>query len=78
MTKPRKIPATLEIGRFLHCSRCIRELPGNQSPRDWAQLEVGFTKLGIQIWCKRHEINVLHVDFEGVKHPGSTQISGEK
>ncbi len=26
--------------------------------------EVGFTSLGIQIWCIRHNINVCHIDFE--------------
>ena len=20
---------------------------------------------GLQVWCKRHETNILHVDFEG-------------
>jgi hypothetical protein len=41
------------------------------TPRDYGQYEVGFTKIGIQIWCKRHEINILHIDFEGQKHPAS-------
>ena len=36
-----------------------------QSPREYAQLEFGFTKPGVQVWCKRHEVNVMHIDFEG-------------
>lgn len=57
------------IKRFFHCRKCLDEKPIDQSPRDWAQLEVGFTIAGIQVWCKRHECNVCHVDFQGYKHP---------
>lgn len=67
------ILATNEIKLFLHCARCLAERPENRSPRDWAQLEVGWTELGLQVWCKRHELNVLHVDFEGMKHPANTE-----
>lgn len=67
----RDIPNTLEIGLFFHCQLCLKSLPEEQSPRDWAQLEVGFTPLGIQVWCKRHECNVAHIDFEGQRHPAN-------
>jgi hypothetical protein len=30
-------------------------------------LEVGWTPKGLQVWCKRCERNVLHLDFEGRK-----------
>ena len=43
--------------------------PADVSPREWAQLEIGFTELGLQVWCKRCEVNVVHVDFEGCQHP---------
>lgn len=66
------IPATNEILQFIHCGLCLDSLPKGKSPRSWAQLEVGFTKLGFQVWCKRHEANVMHVDFEGAKHPANT------
>ena len=42
------------------------------SPREYASLEVGFTKEGLQIWCKRHEVNVMHIDFQGQRHPAAT------
>jgi len=67
----RKIPVTNKIVMFLHCKKCIKELPGGQSPRDYAAIEIGWTKLGLQAWCRRHEKNILHVDFEGQKHPAS-------
>jgi hypothetical protein len=25
----------------------------------------------LQIWCKRHESNVAHIDFEGANHPAN-------
>jgi hypothetical protein len=60
------------IVAYLHCKKCLDELPGGQSPRDYAAIEVGWTKWGFQAWCKRHEANMLHVDFEGLTHPACT------
>jgi hypothetical protein len=54
---------------YYHCRRCLKEKPDDISPRDYAQMEVGATRRGIQIWCKRHEVNIAHIDFEGTKHP---------
>lgn len=65
---------TNEIKAFLHCSRCIQEwtekAPGTAgtSPAEYARLSVGWTQRGIQVWCERHDLNVIHVDFEGHKH----------
>jgi hypothetical protein len=61
-----------EIQAFMHCGLCLAELPDNTSPRQWANLEVGWTPAGLQVWCVRHEVNVLHVDFEGQQHPANT------
>lgn len=66
------LPNSNCIVGFLHCGRCLEEKPRNISPRDWAQLEVGWTPQGLQVWCRRHEINVMHVHFEGAKHPART------
>lgn len=67
------IPNTLSIGLYLHCGKCIEELQQDsktrQSPADFARLAVGFTDRGIQIWCNRHECNVMHMDLQGQKHP---------
>ena len=30
-------------------------------------LEAGFTEIGLQIWCKKHKINICHIDFNGNK-----------
>ena len=53
------------ITMFLHCKKCLQEKPPGISPRDYAQLEIGFTHPGFQVWCRRHEVNVIDVDFEG-------------
>ena len=70
----RGCAATNEIVQFLHCGLCVKEKPANISPRDWAKLEVGWTAVGIQIWCCRHECNVAHLDFEGKSHPANLKI----
>lgn len=68
------IPATNEIIQFMHCGLCVKEKPRNVSPREWAQLEIGWTPHGLQVWCRRHETNVCHVDFEGAQHPANMHI----
>lgn len=60
------------IVSYFHCAKCLKEKPADVSPREWVQLEVGFTSHGIQVWCKRHECNVIHMDFQGQKHPAIT------
>lgn len=39
--------------------------------KDWVRYNVGFTEIGLQIWCRRHEVNVAHIDFQGEKHPAN-------
>lgn len=63
-------PTTNEIITFFHCKNCIGDRPKNTSPREWASLEVGWTPHGFQVWCKRCEKNVTHVDFGGAKLAG--------
>lgn len=58
---------TNQIVSFFHCANCMKVKPANKSPREWAMLEVGWTKKGFQVWCKRCEMDVIHVDFEGQK-----------
>ena len=73
----RTIPASYEIAAFFHCGKCLEEKPDDLSPRDWAALEVGWTKLGLQVWCKRHDLNVCHIDFQGQKHPANVGMTGD-
>ena len=55
------------ITQFFHCKKCIEEMPNGVSPKDYARLSVGWTKLGVQVFCVRHDINVVHIDFKGQK-----------
>jgi hypothetical protein len=32
-------------------------------------MDVGFTDWGVQVWCRRHKVNVVHIDFQGQKIP---------
>lgn len=66
------------IQAFMHCGKCLKELPSGTSPREYARLEAGWTEQGFQLWCVRHEVNVMHVDFEGQKHPANTMISSKE
>jgi hypothetical protein len=69
------VPNTREIQAFIHCELCVLEiaagLAGTNSPKAYAQFELGWTPQGFQVWCVRHDCNVLHVDFEGCKHPAN-------
>jgi len=63
-----------KIKAYLHCSLCIEEVRkiGGMSPKDYARTQFGWTKRGIQVWCNRHNCNIIHIDFEGEKHPANT------
>lgn len=67
----REVPETLEIKMFFHCRRCLAERPEGMSPGEYRQLDVGWTDLGIQVWCTRHNCNIVHIDFEGMTHPAA-------
>ena len=51
----REIPVTNEILAYFQCKLCTQELPEGQSPSEWTRFNVGWTKLGLQVWCTRHE-----------------------
>lgn len=74
----RDIPNTNEIVSYLHCSLCLRDFKNNaattfgESPASYQRIEVGFTPIGLQVWCRRHDKNIVHIDFEGQKHPANT------
>ena len=57
------------INNHIVCNKCIEELSTLSSSdinlKNYAKCEVGFTSLGIQICCIRHNINVCHIDFDG-------------
>jgi hypothetical protein len=62
-------PLFRHITHPIVCAKCEAEqLEGRSdaaSLRDYGALEAGFTARGLQIWCRRHDLNVCHIDFEG-------------
>lgn len=63
MNKPLK--NTNEIQMFMHCRKCLAEKPADQTPM------AGWTTQGLQVWCNRHDLNIIHIDFQGAKHPAN-------
>lgn len=59
-----------KIKEPLVCSQCFDEmskgLTDKASLQDYALFDVGFTDMGIQVWCRRHDLNVVHIDFDGM------------
>lgn len=72
-----EIPNTNSIELFFHCAKCIKEKPPNVSPKDWSMIQAGWTKAGLQVWCDRHNINIVHIDFEGHRHPANLSAAKE-
>ena len=53
------------------CSKCADEFAaggtGAETLQAYIRVDVGFTARGIQVWCQRHGLNVVHVDFEDAR-----------
>lgn len=43
--------------------------PSEISLQDYTQIDAGLTHLGIQVWCRRHNFNIVHIDFQGHQLP---------
>jgi hypothetical protein len=52
-----------EADEFYRCPDCMSECPEDVSPRDYSHVEAGFSQRGFQVWCLRHERNVIHITF---------------
>ena len=67
--RPQKVKPSNDIQMFFHCKECMEEIPDDLAPCDYQQLAVGWTEQGLQVWCSRHDMNIIHIDFEGHCHP---------
>lgn len=38
---------------------------------------IGWTPVGLQVWCNIHNRNVLHIDFSGLTLPANSQSAEE-
>jgi len=77
MNKP-KLSIKSQIGAYIHCKLCAQELLDGdyrtfgESAKSYSRYSVGWTLRGLQMWCNRHNCNVINIDFEGAKHPSVT------
>ena len=37
-----------------------------ESHKSYSRFEVGWTNQGFQVWCTRHNHNVMHIDFDDI------------
>ncbi|MED5324312.1 MAG: hypothetical protein VYB91_05810, partial [Pseudomonadota bacterium] len=52
--------------------KCVKEVADIEpkiSLQEYAAIDVGFTNWGLQIWCRRHQVNIVHIDFGGAQLP---------
>ena len=62
----------LNITGYIACTKCSDELGKlnpPQSLQDYAAMDVGFTDWGVQVWCRRHKANIVHIDFQDHQLP---------
>lgn len=62
----------LEITAYIHCHKCLAELPLGTSPKEWSRTQTGLTPTGVQVWCNRHEINVMNLDVDVTERGNAT------
>ena len=59
------------IEQNIICSKCETEFllgsTDSRSLQDYSRLDIGFTSIGVQVWCRRHDANVVKIDFAGQK-----------
>ena len=67
------ISAAPSIVDFIHCRRCLDDPDPSlgRSPKERSRLEVGWTERGLQVRCVRHDLNIIHIDFQGCVHPAN-------
>ena len=55
-----------DVRFFAHCRNCAPQKPANQSPSEWARIDAGLTDKGLQLWCKRCRMEIMHFTPEGL------------
>lgn len=56
----RKIPECLAIELPFLCPQCLEEF-GRGKTLSEGRLTVGWTAIGMQVWCQIHNRNVIHM-----------------
>lgn len=54
----------IEPRLWLHCDKCLKELPAGQSPAEYSKLGVGIADSGeAVVWCNRHNCGVVRLQL---------------
>ena len=70
-----------EVIQLLMCSECDVEIPQDESPDDYHDVQVRLAGDGISIWCRRHDklIVTLELDPAEVReHAHLSRVHGQK
>ena len=52
---------------FIHCRKCLHEIPEDVTPAEWARINVGATKDGLlAAWCVRHDELIGIIDIKEI------------
>ena len=58
-----------DVSSWIHCGECLDEYKAMKnpgvSPAEYQTTQAGWTKAGLQVWCWRHNRNVVNIDFNG-------------
>ena len=58
-----------QIKEPIICAACMDEfskgLSDAASLRDFMRMDIGFTTRGLQVWCQRHDRNIVEINFDG-------------
>lgn len=69
------LPNTFQIKHVLECKRCVDTCPQGTLLPDYMRVTIGLTPYGLQVWCVRHQANVIHVDFRGQRLPANASTA---
>lgn len=45
----------------------MEKKPKNKSPKEWSDIECGWTEKGFKVVCKKCNKKIVHIDFMGQK-----------
>ena len=63
---PDVMPDISDIIAYFHCKTCLEEIPEGVSPAEWSDQQAGWTMYGLQVWCNRHNKNIIGLEFNEV------------
>jgi hypothetical protein len=57
---------------FINCKKCTEQRPSRFSMEEYSRIGVIKTEDGIQIWCVRHDIEIVFFPYEWEKSKFNT------